>query len=56
MSIRPRIILVETHGIYNAPTKRCEELLESMGYAVTELGVADLSKDICVLLGRKSQD
>jgi hypothetical protein len=59
ITIRPRVIVVETHGLYGAPTGMVKELLEELGYAVEELGIAEprLSEvcetnDIRVLLGK----
>ena len=60
LPIRPRVILVETHGCYGAPTETVRSLLASMGYAVTELGVAEprveqfcLKNDIKILAALK---
>ena len=39
--IRPRVILVETHGLYGAPTERVTSLLEELGYLVRDQGVAE---------------
>ncbi len=41
MTIRPRAVLVETHGLYGAGTSRIADLLRDRGYAVTDLGVAE---------------
>ena len=41
MTIRPRAIAVETHGLYGAPTTMVKELLENLGYAVHECGIAE---------------
>jgi hypothetical protein len=61
MTIRPRVIVVETHGFCGAPTVVVKELLEELGYAVEEWGIAEprLSEicetnDIRVLLGKRS--
>jgi hypothetical protein len=58
MTIRPRAILVETHGNLNAPTHVVRSILESMHYAVTDLGWAEprllglcQKNDVRVLLG-----
>jgi hypothetical protein len=56
LTISPRVILVETHGIYGAPTHETASLLEDRGYVVSDLGLAvhdDYCKrnDIRVLLG-----
>ena len=41
MTIRPYRILVETHGIYGAPTKLITEKLMKKGYSVVNLGIAE---------------
>jgi len=58
--IRPRVILVETHGLYGAPTASCEAILMEKGYRVRNLGVAEVSlsqfcleNDVMVLLGER---
>lgn len=58
MNIRPRAIIVETHGVYGAPTAIIRSQLEGLSYSVTDLGFAEprlaevcLRHDICVLLG-----
>ena len=59
MTIRPRAIAVETHGVYGAPSRVVKELLEKLGYAVEERGLAEprLSEeceanDIRILVGK----
>lgn len=61
MTIRPRVIAVETHGFYGAPTVVVKELLEELDYTVEEWGIAEprLSEicetnDIRVLLGKRN--
>lgn len=61
LPFHPRIILVETHGLYGASTALCERLLEARGYRVRDLGVAEPraaafceAKDIRVLVGELS--
>jgi hypothetical protein len=61
MTIRPRVIAVETHGYAGAPTVVVKKLLEELGYAVEERGIAEprLSEicethDIRVLLGKRN--
>lgn len=41
MTIRPRLLLVETHGIYGAPSALVANLMEAAGYTVTDLGLAE---------------
>ena len=58
MMIQPRVILVETHGLYGAPTALVASLLEKRGYVVSDRGLAEprlldscTKNDIRVLLG-----
>jgi hypothetical protein len=58
MMIQPRVILVETHGVFGAPTALVASLLEKRGYAVSDRGLAEphatdhcTKNDIRVLLG-----
>lgn len=62
MSIRPRTILVETHGMYDAPTKKVQELLASLSYKIVDERVADagleeqcIENDIQVLVANKAE-
>lgn len=41
MAIRPRTLVVETHGMYEAPKSKVEELIERLGYDVRDYGVAE---------------
>jgi hypothetical protein len=61
MAIRPRVIAVETHGVYGAPTRMVKELLEKLDYAVEEWGIAEPrvseeceANDIRILVGRRN--
>jgi hypothetical protein len=58
MIIQPRVILVETHGVFGAPTDLVASLLEKRGYVVSDRGVAEprmaeyhTKRDVRVLLG-----
>lgn len=58
MTIRPRVVLVETHGVYEAPTPLVRSLLEGLGYLVEDYGLAEPrlrevceAKDIRVVAG-----
>jgi Methyltransferase small domain len=58
LTIQPRVILVETHGVFGAPTELVASLLEKRGYVVSDRGVAEPSlaelhtkQDVRVLLG-----
>jgi len=62
MAIRPRVIAVETHGEYGAPTRMVKELLEKLDYAVEEWGLAEPrvseeceANDIRILVGKHDQ-
>lgn len=41
MKISPRAIIVETHGLFGAPTAKVRQLLERRGYEVSDLGWAE---------------
>ncbi|MGY2048489.1 50S ribosomal protein L11 methyltransferase [Methylobacterium sp. JK268] len=41
MTLRPRVIAVESHGCYGAPTAAVRDRLEGLGYAVTDSGWAE---------------
>jgi hypothetical protein len=63
MSIRPRAVLVETHGLFGASTERVQDLLEQRGYAVEHRGVAETwladycqQMDIHVLVATRASD
>ncbi len=48
MTIRPRVVLVETHGVFGAPTADVEAALREAGYTVRLLGVAESRlRDAC---------
>ena len=58
MRIAPRAIVVETHGLYGAPTMKVRQLLEDRGYNVFDLGWAEprtvdycMEHDVRVLAG-----
>ena len=58
MTIRPRVLLVETHGVYSSPTSEVASAMMACGYVVSDLGWAEPSQvdtcmrdDIRVLLG-----
>jgi hypothetical protein len=60
MSINPRVVLVETHGMFGAPTSLIASLLEKRGYVVSDRGLAEansgwrsacIRNDVRVLLG-----
>jgi hypothetical protein len=41
IKFRPRVIIVETHGIFGAPTKLIHAILDKKGYSVSDLGWAE---------------
>jgi hypothetical protein len=62
MAIRPRVIIVETHGAYGAPTPLVDSLLRELGYEVRGLGLAEprikeicVEKDIQILLATRGE-
>lgn len=49
LKIRPRVILVESHGMNGAPSSKVEKKLKMQSYSVISKEVADKGKeDICV--------
>lgn len=55
-------IIVETHGLYGAPTEKIESILDNKGYNVTNIGVAEpnmwrenLRDDVMILVATKSK-
>jgi hypothetical protein len=60
MTIHPRAIVVETHGMFGAPTVMVRERLEVMGYDVADFGLAETrwsefceTHDVRILVGRQ---
>jgi signal peptidase I len=58
LEIRPRVIIVETHGTFDAPTDKVRGILEDLSYTVVSEEIADLDQkenclenDIRVLTG-----
>lgn len=47
MTIRPRVIIAETHGFADAPTNLVMRILEERGYAAEDLGLAE-PKPACI--------
>ncbi|WP_423745108.1 FkbM family methyltransferase (plasmid) [Haladaptatus sp. SPP-AMP-3] len=56
-SYRPREVVVETHGIYDAPTDDTKSLLSALGYEIVDEQKAspygDVSEDNRVIWGRR---
>lgn len=59
ITIRPRVIVVETHGLHDAPAVKVRGLLEGLGYMVEDRGWAEPGRlhdcqagDIRILLAR----
>lgn len=49
LSQRPRAILVETHGVYDAPTSQVRAILEKKLYEIISQDIAEKSKEeVCV--------
>lgn len=58
MEIRPKIVIVETHGVFGAPTDVIHKILTNKGYSVEKIDVAEpriyeqcVEKDIYILTG-----
>jgi hypothetical protein len=49
MDIRPQYIVVETHGVHDAPTSDTIELLEDIGYTIVSQRTMNEDKDIKVI-------
>lgn len=48
MKIRPRVVIVEAHGLYDAPSAEVASLLEEQGFNVTNQVIANQGlEDIC---------
>jgi hypothetical protein len=45
LRIRPRVIVVESHGMYGAPSAEVMRLLEAIGYRVEDIGPAEASME-----------
>jgi hypothetical protein len=63
MTIQPRVVLVETHGCYGAPSAAVADALTARGYSVENIGPADpsraahcLAEDIVVLVALKQPE
>lgn len=41
MTIHPDIILVESHGLYDAPTDKLKEILRNKSYSIESIAIAD---------------
>lgn len=44
MDANPRVVVVETHGMYDAPPEKVRTILQRRGYEITRSVVADSSK------------
>jgi tRNA A58 N-methylase Trm61 len=58
IQIRPRVIIVESHGVFDAPTEVVKKLLEDLSYTIVSEDIAEinnektcLENDIYVLTG-----
>lgn len=48
IEITPRIFVVETHGMFDAPSEEIKKRIESRGYSITDLRVAEeRQKEFC---------
>lgn len=49
MEIRPRVLVVETHGMFNAPLEKITTMIETKGYSITDVSVAEERlREFCV--------
>lgn len=48
LSVRPRVILVESHGMYDAPSDKIEELLEGLAYSIKLKEPAVKDSEFCI--------
>jgi len=58
MNIRPKVLIVETHGVYNAPSQKIKYWLENMGYNINKNIIAEeelrdkcIRNDVYVIVG-----
>jgi tRNA A58 N-methylase Trm61 len=49
IQIRPRVIIVESHGVFDAPTEEVKRFLEDLSYTVVSEDIAEISnKETCL--------
>jgi hypothetical protein len=50
MSVNPRVIIVESHGVFGAPTVEVTSTLEGRGYVITSINVSEtgVRRERCV--------
>jgi len=60
LKIHPRVIIVETHGVFNSSTDLIFKRLQDLGYVVKDYGIAEpdrgslcVKNDIRVLVGKR---
>jgi hypothetical protein len=52
MDIRPETILVETHGIFDAPETEVRDKLDRIGYETVNMKIAEERlRDVCEKMG-----
>jgi hypothetical protein len=56
LSIRPRTIVVETHGCFGTPSAETREVLDSLGYEVVDERPDEPERDIHVLVAERRSD
>ncbi len=52
--IKPRVIIVESHGHLGSPSKNVKNQLQSLGYSITDEMNEDIAKDIIVFVGKET--
>ena len=54
MDIRPRIVIVETHASYDAPTAAARRVLQGLGYGIVSIANHDPHSDVAVVVATKN--
>jgi hypothetical protein len=53
LEIRPRVLIVESHGCFDSPTDSVRELISDIGYRVKVAGWEGKDRDIAILTGQR---
>jgi len=51
---RPRTLIVESHGVFDSPTRIVRERIASLGYEIVSETAEDAEKDVFVLVGERA--
>jgi hypothetical protein len=57
LEIRPRVIIVESHGVFDSPTKEVKEVVEDLGYGIVDVREAEKDEkiqeqDVKIIIGK----